>query len=379
MGYVKRFSKTAGKIAAAAYGRYKTSKRSGKKTTTRRNKKRRGGSKKKYKSSNRKTAIHGEEIHGGASASSIVIRGRKVRGRASGTVRLMQNYATVFTNIAGQQGVYELAAVGTVHQVLDQTSRTNPPWYESTLGYEALMVSNLSNSTVYSGQNAFPKFVVNSTVFDIEMTNFSANGGYIDVYIFEPVVDCANYVFQTWINQLVQEQGGIGPEVFPVAGSTIGTPGGLTAGFPGLKPTSSRGLKSFYKCVAQREICLAAAATEKLSVVLSKNILIDQYRFLELQKGGLVFGKRSGYEIMVIQRGFAVEDKTAATHSPTFGSMSVAYLVTAKQSFSMMKENIASMRVSYGNSQIPSNIALANQNLINTADSIINLASAINS
>jgi len=276
--------------------------------------------------------------HSGISADTIRI-GPKKQPKWSNLVghwRYQQNHTGALTCGAGTQGGLDMFTVASTSQLFTSSGTA----YSGSQNHTALEQMNPFKTTTGSSvlsstaTAAADRFMLRSVSVKFEVTNFSAIGAIVDVYVCTPKIATSQTLLSAWDN--ADDAFGLAVAAFPAGGAAVsGALSGNNRLIPYVVPHDNSRFRAQWRIVATKAIRLEGNSTELLSVDIGWNKIIQKNKYTGVQQ----FIPGVTYGFLIVYKGALVLDTTGATHYPTTGSVSIGFGSTSRYVMSAVKDN----------------------------------------
>lgn len=287
------------------------------------------------------------------------------------------------TAVSGACGVAPFYYAGTPLQLCATTTLAAPSIIQNNIGlmdlnpYMSNTGSRVLTTTVTPLED---RFVWQGVTMQLEMTNLSAVGALIDLYVCRAKRDQHSDPFAQWQAGYNNEAFGQPAEVQPAAGSTTT---GLVAGIDnfqavGNHPMESSIFRACWKILAQKRISIAAAATETVHFNLHINKIVKKDLMTQFIADSTPYARGYTHVVFYVIRGQVVADQSVSVlaETPTYGATKVAYVMDVKYRAHAVAGNSARLGTNRAFLPIPTNAATAAQHLLNEVDQDMSVAAA---
>ena len=294
-----------------------------------------------------------------------------------GFYRYEQAYGGYISGLAGLQTYTSIQTIGTPAQ-LCQSSTIGT---SVTTNHTSILNMNpyLSNTgSAIMSTTTIPlesKFVVSEVDLNLEMTNMSAVGTLIDVYIVKAkktggtLMECLTCWNNTYANEAFGQPQGSAPSA---VNGTAGTVGYQNQSFVGNLPNQAKLFSENWKIEAVKSVKLTAASTENIKINFKLNKVISKDIQAQYLADANVYIKGQTYHVFTVSRGMIVNDTTLLATSgeiPTYGQHKVGYILTQKwKAHAVQGNNNMVLNTNRVYNQIPYGASTANQSFMNEVD-----------
>lgn len=312
--------------------------------------------------------------HGYNKQTGILYRSKAVKNKPhpkKGVFRYQQTHSGIVTGAAGLQAVNDICLIGTVNQSITSTG----VGYNIGANQQSIMSLNpydkISGSSLFTAGATVSdsRFMLNENDVSIEFTNTSNVTAICDLYIIKYKKNSANLPSNTWGQGYISDA--ITPQVLSVAPTpglaVAGVLGYPSYGFVGTRPGQSPQFREFFKVIKDEHFELTPGSTFVSTTRYMQDIVQKQDELANMLGQSIYFKKGQTLGFMLVQRGQIVID-TTLVHTPTYGSTTIAYIVTSKTVASCVADNAKRINVAENISAVPANTLFANQNFINVID-----------
>lgn len=292
---------------------------------------------------------------------------KSIKNKSTGRFVLQQITQTNNKAVAGKQGVSVICAV------------LRPQHFTTAggVGYGpletqvSLMDLNPNQKTSGSAiittgvQPLNDKIIIKTVKWEISLRNFATNDLVLDVYVLmcKKVMD--QYPDQIWNEGLVNNALGQTVATFPTAASTTPVIGYPTNAFVGQRPWETKLFNQHYKICRKKRISLASFAQENIKSTITVNKIYDRAVQQDRTDSGVVM-QPGTMCIMVVAVGGVVNESTA--NLVTYGSTDYGVVINQTVVACQPMGNSGRLDYSSVSQRIPSSVTLANQEIINEAD-----------
>lgn len=312
---------------------------------------------------------------------------KKPKANTVGKWRYQQTYRYNLFSGAGLQAVSTLVVPLHYLKIFNSTG----PGYVSYQNYTALEALNPyvtpTTTVVNYGPTQIPqndRFIVNYVNLQVELTNFSAVGCFMDVYIVECKKPTSEDAVAIWSRGLAFQALGQPQMQQPLGASNTVAQGTGGQGYPLVNavdnhPRESKLFGEFYKTHKVKRLMMTGGSTETLNIDIGINKVIKCEMLRELgQYGSAGYIAGLTWQVFVVQRGALVEDEAAGAganpHLPTYGDTKIGCIIQEKYVLCGVMGNTTRLDTSTEYSNIPYGTSLANQDILNVVDQVVSVA-----
>lgn len=316
------------------------------------------------------------ESHSGLGRATIKVGSRVKakllkRQKTVGRWKYTQTDAYNLVGFPGGQTATSLVSPLTVAKLLTSTGaaynadqnrvaleQLNPYLANTGSAYLATVISPLTD-----------RFIVIDYTLEVELTNFSGVGCYMDLYLCQAKKASNVNAIAQWSQGLLNNSGGQVVQTFPVAGSTASNVGSENIFMPGARPTEAKLFKDFWNVRAVKSLEFTGNSTERVHFDVGVNKVIKMQDVRAYGTSGMVFMPGVTWNLFAVARGALVVDNTVPlTQLITYGSTRVGCVVVEKYNMCGVMGNSSRIDITTATTNIPSGQTLSNQVFLNEVD-----------
>lgn len=319
------------------------------------------------------------DTHSGLARQTIKIGNRKrakllKRQKTVGRWRYTQTNKQIISGASGAQTVTVLVTPLTSAKILTSTGNAYNT-DQNDVALEQLNPYLASTGSAYLAPTITPlndRFIVINCNLEIEITNFSAVGTYVDVYLCVAKKMGVSSGPAQWTSGLNLQNQGQAAQVFPLAGLSVGAPGGVSVFMPGARPSESKVFGDFWQIKAVKALEFTGNSTERLYFDIGVNKVIKMQDIRTYASQGTPMIRGLTYQVFIVQRGAIVVDTTnlatLGTEFATYGSTKLGVITLEKYSMCGVMGATGRLDVSTAYSGISTSVLPVNQALVNEVD-----------
>lgn len=299
--------------------------------------------------------------------------------KAMGRWLYYQNNKILQTLPAGQQSINSVVTAGNTNKLLTSSGTgfgfdQNDTALEQVNPYLTNTGSALLPVVITPLQDMFALLKVE---WDFEITNLSAVGSYVDIYIVKCKKATGSNPVASWVAGLATNSLGLASAVYPTAGNFVaGSVGTALDSFPGAQPTESRLFSDFWSVTNKQTLTLTGNGTERINYCLNFGRVVKMTDVRQNNSNGIQYTP-GNYVMFYVARGSLVLDKTVpASPVVTFGSPLIAIAIGERSTMCGVSGNGARLDTNVQFAAIAAGATTANQSLLVETDISSSVATA---
>lgn len=373
-GVIAAMSRSGGRKSAPA-----RSKGKGRYVTTSKNKgKRRAGSTTKYQKKKPKKQL-GSSQHSGLNYSrkTVIINYKKPKTKGKPVV-LTETYSTNVLAAAGLQNVQTIVAGGTLSQWNTSTGTGWTPT-QAHLAYNGMDFSGTIpnvGAVFTSPTNVNQRLVLTTTEIDIVVTSQCNIESFGNLFIVKYMKDSDDDPSSLMVLGLTNQSGGVAEVSAPGGGALVSETGRPAFNMPFIRPGDTTFFNKYAKIVSTIPMNLAAGASKKVSLNIVHNYAYNGGIMDEMAALG-VTNPKGCYHIFYIGHGAVVFDGAASSSGAhTLATLDLGLVVSKRSHFYQSPQSNSATKKNIGVWNIPTSLAIADQDFINTQDVVDTIKTA---